>query len=150
MSTPYDHPTPYDGTAPYDTGVSSAERPSIGDMLGEISSDITTLMRQELELAKAELQQSAKRAGKGAGMFAGAGIAGHMTLLFLSIAAWWGIGDETGHGWSAVIVAIVWAVIAAVLAVTGRTEIKTVTGVPQTAATVKKIPAAAAGHEETR
>jgi hypothetical protein len=150
MSTPYDHPTDYDSVTPRDGDVPAGERPSLGDMLTEISSDITTLMRQEVELAIAELQQSAKRAGKGVGMFAGSGVAGHMTLLFLSIAAWWGIGDETGHAWSAVIVAGVWAVIGAVLAVTGRSEIKTVTGVPQTAATVKKIPAAAAGHEESR
>jgi hypothetical protein len=138
MSAPRDHASPV------------TDRPSVGDMLSEISADITTLMRQEVELAKAEVQQSAKRAGKGAGMFAGAGVAGHMTLIFLSVAAWWGIGDKTGHGWSALIVAAVWAVIAAILAVTGRKEIKTVPGVPQTTATVKKIPSAAAGHEETR
>jgi len=72
------------------------ERPSIGELLADVSEDITTLMRQEVELAKAEIKQSATRAGKGAGMFAGAGIAGHMVLLFVSIAVWWGIGDHTG------------------------------------------------------
>jgi hypothetical protein len=123
---------------------------SIGDVLTDISSDLTTLLRQEVDLAKAELRQSASRAGKGAGMFAGAGLAGHMTLLFLSIAAWWGIGDQTGHGWSALIVAAVWATIAAILALTGRKEIKTITGVPQATDTVRKIPSAVAGHEETR
>jgi hypothetical protein len=150
MSTPYDRLDPYESAPSPDGAAPTGGRPSIGDMLSDISSDLTTLMRQEVELAKAELQQSAKRAGKGAGMFAGAGVAGHMTLLFLSLAAWWGIGDRTGHAWSAVIVAVAWAVIGAVLAATGRSEIKTVTGAPQTAATVKKIPAAAAGHEETR
>jgi hypothetical protein len=137
-------------STPYDSASPPGERASIGDMLTDISADLTTLMRQEVELAKAEIQQSAKRAGKGAGMFAGAGVAGHMTLFFISIAAWWGIGDKTGHGWSALIIAALWGVIAAVLAVTGRSEIKTITGVPQTTDTVKKIPSAAAGHEETR
>jgi hypothetical protein len=137
-------------STPYDSASPPGERASIGDMLTDISADLTTLMRQEVELAKAEIQQSAKRAGKGAGMFAGAGVAGHMTLLFISIAAWWSIGDNTGHGWSALIIAALWGVIAAVLAVTGRSEIKTITGVPQTTDTVKKIPSAAAGHEETR
>jgi hypothetical protein len=118
------------------------ERPSVGELLSDISSDLSTLMRQELELAKAELQLSAKRAGKGAGMFAGAGIAGHLTLVFISVAAWWTIGEGTGHG--------CWAIIAAVLAATGRSEIKATPGIPQTTETVKKIPSAAAGHEETR
>jgi hypothetical protein len=136
MTAPHDHASPVD------------ERTSIGDMLSEISADITTLMRQEVELAKAEVTQSAKRAGKGAGMFAGAGVAGNMTLIFLSVAAWWAIGDKTGHGWSALIVAAVWAVAAAALASMGRKEIKAVPGVPQTANTVKKIPSAVAGHEE--
>ncbi|MBV9822768.1 MAG: phage holin family protein [Actinobacteria bacterium] len=107
-------------------------------------------MRQEVALAKAEITQSAKQAGKGAGMFAGAGVAGHFVLLFISIAQWWGIGDATGHGWSALIVAALWAIIAAVLAATGRKEMKNVTGVPRTTDTVKKIPSAVAGNEETR
>jgi hypothetical protein len=122
-------------------------RPSVGDLLADVSQDITTLMRQEVELAKAEIKQSATRAGKGAGMFAGAGLAGHMVLLFLSISVWWGIGDHTGYGWSALIVAAIWLVVAAVLAIVGRTEFKSIKGVPQTADTVKKIPDAVKGNE---
>ena len=125
----------------------SDARPSIGELLADVSQDITTLLRQEVELAKAEIKQSATRAGKGAGMFGGAGLGAHMVLVFLSIAAWWGIGDSTGHGWSALIVAGIWLVIAAVLALLGRKEIKSVTGVPQTTATVKKIPDAVKGNE---
>jgi hypothetical protein len=122
-------------------------RPSIGELLSDVSQDITTLLRQEVELAKAEIKQSASRAGKGAGMLAGAGVAGHLVLLFISIAAWWGIGDSTGHGWSALIVAVIWLIIGAVLAALGRTELKAVNGVPQTASTVKKIPNAVKGNE---
>ena len=123
------------------------ERPSLGELLTEVSQDITTLLRQEVELAKAEVKQSVTRAGKGAGLFGGAGLAGHMVLLFVSIAAWWGIGDSTGYGWSALIVAGVWLVIGAVLAVLGRHELQNINGVPQTAATVKKIPNAVKGNE---
>jgi hypothetical protein len=128
----------------------TTERPSIGELLSDISTDLSTLMRQEVALAKAELTQSAKQTGKGAGMLAGAGVAGHFVLLFISIALWWGIGDKTGHGWSALIVAAIWAIIAAILAATGRKEMKNVTGVPRTTDTVKKIPSAVAGNEETR
>ena len=144
--------TSYDGSRPStaaDRTPAPESRPSIGELLSDVSQDITTLLRQEVELAKAEIKQSATRAGKGAGMFAGAGVAGHMVLLFLSVAAWWGLGDSMGHGWSALVVAGVWLVIAAVLALAGRSEIKSVSGVPQTADTVKKIPSAVAGHEET-
>jgi Na+/melibiose symporter-like transporter len=136
--------TSYEGASP------PSERPSVGELLSDISTDLSTLMRQEVALAKAELTQSAKQAGKGAGMFAGAGVAGHMVLLFVSIALWWGIGNATGHGWSALIVAAIWAVIGAILASMGRKEMKNVTGVPRTTDTVKKIPRAVAGNEETR
>src|SRR5580658_8470491 len=117
-------------------------RPSAGELFSDVAADLSTLIRQEVELAKAELRQSATRAGKGAGMLAGAGIGGHMVLLFASVAAWWGIGDATGHGWSALIVAVI-------LGLTGRREISAISGVPQTAQTVKKIPDAIRGNEDT-
>jgi len=121
---------------------------SVGELVSEVSRDLSTLIRQEIELAKAEATQSAKRAGKGAGMFGGAGVAGHMVLLFLSLALWWALGSVMGGGWSAVVVAVVWAVVAAVLAARGRSELKSVEGLPQTADSVKKIPDALRGHEE--
>ena len=138
-------------TTPSDARIGpDGQRESVGELLSDITADLSTLMRQEVELAKAELKQSATRAGKGAGMLAGAGVAGHFVLLFVSIAVWWGIGDATGHGWSALIVAALWAVIAAVLGLTGRGELKTVPGVPRTTETVKKIPSAVAGNEDHR
>jgi len=118
---------------------------SVGELLADISRDFSTLMRQEIELAKAEAKESATKAGKGVGMFAGSGFGGYMVLLFLSIAAWWGIGNGTGRGWSALIVAAVWAVIAAVLAMLGRSQMKTVTGMRRTAESVQKIPPAVKG-----
>ncbi|MFC5929789.1 phage holin family protein [Cryobacterium melibiosiphilum] len=113
---------------------------SLGDLLGEVSRDLSTLMRQELELAKAELTQSATRAGKGAGFLGAAGYAGLMAVLFLSIALWWGLGYLVGNGWSAVIVAVLWAAIGGILYARGRREMKAVRGVPRTAESLKKIP----------
>ena len=124
-------------------------RASVGELFSDVAVDLSTLIRQEAELAKAELRQSATRAGKGAGMLAGAGVSGHMVILFASVAAWWGIGDATGHGWSALIVAAAWLIAAAILALMGRREISAVPGVPQTAQTVKKIPDAIRGNEGT-
>lgn len=128
-----------------DTG---SERPSLGTLLGDISQDLSTLMRQEVALAKAEIAQSGKQAGKGAGMLSGAAVAGYLAVLFLSIALWWGLGAVINRGWSAVVVALLWGAVAAILAQRGRAELKRVTGVPRTAETVKKIPEALKGHEE--
>ena len=97
-------------------------------------------MRQEVELAKVELKQSATRAGKGSGMLAGAGVAGHFALVFLSLALWWALGQWMGLGWSGVVVAIIWGIVAAVLASTGRKELKAIKGLPQTAETLQEIP----------
>ncbi|MFD6094613.1 phage holin family protein [Oerskovia sp. NPDC060338] len=125
-----------------------AGQASVGELFAEVTRDISTLLRQEVELAKVEATASARRAGKGAGMFAGAGVAGHMVLLFLSIALWWAMGTQIGHGWSALVVAAIWAVVAAVLSLVGRSEMKKVKGLPETVDSMKKIPHALQGHEE--
>ncbi len=124
------------------------DRP-IGEVFAAVTADLSTLIRQEVALAKAEVRQSATRAGAGAGMLAGAGVAGHMVLLFVSISAWWGLGQFIGNAWSALVIAAVWAVVGAVLYASGRASLKQVEGVPRTTETVKQIPPALAGHEET-
>jgi hypothetical protein len=127
-----------------------ADANSLGDLLGDVTRDLSTLMRQEVELAKAEAKQSATKAGKGAGMLAGAGVAGHFVLLFLSIALWWGLGNLMGLGWSAVVVAIIWGIIAAVLASMGRKELKRIQGMPQTVETIQEIPPTLKPNEDNR
>jgi hypothetical protein len=123
---------------------------SIGAMIGKVAEDFSILMQQELELAKAELKQTATRAGTGAGMFGGAGVGALLTLIFLSTAAWWAIGNATGRGWSALIVAAIWAIITAVLFFMGRAEMAKVKGLPKTTETVQKIPDALKGNEGVR
>lgn len=125
---------------PHTAAHAKAESSSLGDLLGDVTRDMSTLMRQEVELAKVELKQSATRAGKGSGMLAGAGVAGHFVLLFVSLALWWALGNVMGLGWSAVVVAVVWGIIAAVLASMGRKELKAIKGLPQTAETLQEIP----------
>jgi hypothetical protein len=120
---------------------------SVGQLLGEVSRDLSTLMRQELELAKAELKTEVSKAGKGAGMLGGAGFAGYMFVFFLSCALWWGLANVMDIGWAAVIVAVVWGIIAAVLAVTGRAQLKRVNPKPErTIDTAKEIPPALKGN----
>lgn len=123
---------------------------SLGELVGEVSRDLSELMRKELELAKAELADSAKRSGLGAGLLGGAGYAAMMTLLFLSIALWWALGLLVGGGWSGVIVAAIWAIVAVVLYAVGMGRIRSVRGAPQTVETVKEIPEAFKRNEENR
>ncbi|WP_375423316.1 phage holin family protein [uncultured Friedmanniella sp.] len=142
-------------TSPYPTGASSVEPerstsdgPSIGDRLGDVTRDLSTLMRQEVALAKAEVSQSASNAGKGIGMLVGAALGGFFVLLFLSQTLWVALGKHLGYGWSALIVAVIWAIIAVVLAVVGRAELKKIRGVPDTTESLGKIPNALKGQEE--
>ncbi len=121
---------------------------SVGELFGEVSRDLSTLMRQELELAKAEVKQEVTKAGKGAGMLAGAGFAGYMVLLFASIALWWGLANVMDQGWAALIVAGIWALIGALLAVTGRAQLRAVHPKPErTVDTLKQVPDALKGQE---
>ena len=117
-----------------------AETMPLGELLNDLTRDVSTLLRQEVELAKAELKESATKAGKGAGMLAGAAWAGHLAVVFLSLAVWWALGLLIGLGWSAVVVAVIWGIVAAVLASVGRKELKTINGMPRTAETVREIP----------
>lgn len=114
---------------------------SIGDMVGELLGDVSTLMRQEIALAKAEAKVEATRLGKGAGLLGGAGYAGHLLILFLSLALMFALGDALDHlGWGALIVGVLWAIVAAILFVVGRKELKKVEPMPETADSVKHIP----------
>lgn len=125
---------------------------SIGGLVSDISADLSTLMRQEVALAKAELKQSATDVGKGAGMLAGAGLAGHMLLVFGSLAVMFGISNLIGDhlGWAALIVALLWGVGAAVLALSGKKELQSVEGLPRTTETAKRVPDALKGNEDPR
>jgi Putative Actinobacterial Holin-X, holin superfamily III len=120
---------------------------SVGELISDVSRDLSTLMRQELELAKAELKTEAAKTGKAVGMLGGAGVAGHMVLLFLSAALWAGLANVMDAGWAALIVAAIWAVLAAVLYSIGRGRLRTVNPTPErTVQTVREVPGALKGN----
>jgi hypothetical protein len=123
---------------------------SLGDLLGEVSRDISTLMRQEVALAKAELKESAAKSAKGAGLMGAAGYGALMAVFFLSMALWWALGTLVGGGWSGVIVAVIWGVIALILFLIGREKLQEVDGAPQTVETLKEIPETLKRNEENR
>ena len=129
---------------PADHDPSSA---SVGEIVGFITRDFSTLMRQELDLARAEVKQEAIKSGKAAGMFGAAGFAGYMVLLFASIALWWGLANVMDQGWAALIVTGVWAVIGAVAYSAGRRQARQIHPTPErTVETVKEIPDALKGQ----
>jgi hypothetical protein len=115
---------------------------SFGDLMGDITTDLSTLLRQEVELAKAEVRQEATKAVKAGGMFGGAGVAAHMAVIFVSLAVWWGLSRAMDAGWAAVIVAAIWAIVSAALYTGGRSQLSRLRGLPRTVETVKKIPPA--------
>jgi putative superfamily III holin-X len=116
---------------------------SVGELLGEVTRDLSTLMRQELALAQAEVKQEVTKAAKAGGMLGAAGFAGYMVLLFLSCAAWWGLASVLPAGTSAFLVALIWAIIGGVLFVMGRKRMREVNPKPErTVETVSEVPGA--------
>ena len=112
---------------------------SFGELVGELSSDLSRLVRQEIELAKVETKEEVKKAGQSAGMFGGAGVAAWLTLLFLSLALMFALANAMDVGWAALIVAVLWAVVAGVLAVLGRSRLRQATPpLQQTKETLKE------------
>jgi uncharacterized membrane protein YqjE len=100
------------------------DRPT-GELLKELSDQTTTLAKQEVELAKAELTEKGKQAGKGAGMFGGAGLFGVTAFLALTTCVIALLATALGHVWlAALIVAVVYAAVAGVLAVTGKQKVQ--------------------------
>lgn len=97
MTHPHEPNTPYRVPDPESPRVPGDDR-SIGQIVGDLGQDLSTLMRQEVALAQAEASQTAKRYGAGAGMFAGAAVGALMVATFLSLALWWVIGAAIGTG----------------------------------------------------
>jgi uncharacterized membrane protein YqjE len=116
----------------------SRDRP-IGELVKELSSQTSTLVRQEIELARAELQQKGKVAGKGAGMLGGAAIAALLALGALTAGLIVLLDREMATWVAALIVMALWAVVALVLAKAGQKSLQEATPpAPQTVETVKE------------
>jgi uncharacterized membrane protein YqjE len=117
----------------------NGQEPSVGELLSEVTSDVQKLFRQEMELAKAEIREEASKTGKAAGVYGGAGFAGYMVAVFLSLTVAFTLGAWIPLGWAALIVTVVWAVIGAVLYPMGRSRMRNVSPRPeQTIETLKE------------
>ena len=118
--------------------MTAPHEPSLGELVSTATRDLSTLIRTEVQLAKVEIKREVTAAGKGAGLFGGAGFAGLFALIFLSIAAAYGISWlGIGLGWGFFIVGMLYLVAAAVLALSGKKSIDKVGPPEKTIETVK-------------
>lgn len=112
---------------------------SIGEIVGDIAKDASTLMRTEIELAKTEAKEEAKKAGKGIGMLVGAALFGLLTLFALTLFLIQVLDNALGDAWSPFIITVLWAVVAGVLAMLGKKALQqTNPALPTTQQTLKE------------
>jgi uncharacterized membrane protein YqjE len=111
---------------------------TLGELLGELTDELTTLFRQEVQLAKTEASNEASRMGRAAGMGATAAIAALLALSMLSMALAWLLDQAMPRALAFAIVGVVWAIAAAALAMRAKREIKNVEGLPKTKQTLKE------------
>jgi uncharacterized membrane protein YqjE len=97
---------------------------STGDLVKQLSEQTSTLVRQELDLAKAELAEKGKTAGVGAGMLGGAGVAGLLALGALTATLILLLAEAMDAWVAALIATVLWAAAGGVLALIGRDRVK--------------------------
>jgi uncharacterized membrane protein YqjE len=103
-----------------------SDRPTT-ELVKQLADQTTSLVRAEVELAKAELAEKGKRAGIGAGMFGGAGVFGFYAFGALTAAAILALATALDGWLAALIVTVVYAAIAGVLALTGKSKVQEAT-----------------------
>jgi membrane protein len=100
---------------------------SVGELVQQLSQQTSTLVRQEMQLARTELQEKGRRAGRGAGMFGGAGLVGLYGVGALIAAAILALSTAVAAWLAALIVGVVLLLIAGVAALAGKKQVKRAT-----------------------
>jgi membrane protein len=100
---------------------------SVGELVQQLSQQTSTLVRQEMQLARTELQEKGRRAGRGAGMFGGAGLVGLYGVGALFAAAILALSTAVAAWLAALIVGVVLLLIAGVAALAGKKQVKRAT-----------------------
>jgi len=111
---------------------------SLPELVSDVAKDMSTLVRKELELAKAEVREEAKASGKAAGLFGAAGLAGWFALLFLSLALAWGLTEIMPEGVAFLLVGLLYAVVTFVAVTQAKKRMREVRPPEQTIETVKE------------
>ena len=115
-----------------------AEDRSLSELLSDVTGEIATLFRKEVELARVETSEQVSRAAKAGAMLGAAAVVGFLTLILLAFAAAWGLSEVVPEGVAFLIVGVVFGIVAAVLASAGKKKIASVNPMPdQTVQTLK-------------
>jgi uncharacterized membrane protein YqjE len=104
---------------------------SLGDLFGNLTSELSELVRSEMELARVEIREEAAKAGRAAGLLSGGGLIAYLGLGLMAMAAAWGLAEVIDAGWAFLIVGVVIAAIGAVLLMKGRDQLREVRPVPE-------------------
>lgn len=124
---------------PYGDPAIVSDEASLGELFSSLTSDLSHLVRSEMELARVEIREEAGKAGKAAGMLGGGVVAALLALIMLASAAAWGLAEVIDAGWAFLVVGLVIGAVAAVLVMNGRQRLADVRPVPdQTVDTLKE------------
>lgn len=105
---------------------------SIGELVGRLTDDFGALVRDHVQLAKEEITDEVKQAGRGAGLIGGSALSGWTAVMLLSFALAWGLGELWDNVWLGfLVVGLLWAIVAGALFVYGRRELQDIEPVPQ-------------------
>lgn len=117
-----------------------AARRGIKGIVGGVGEEVSTLVRQEIALARQELTNSVKQAAGGAALFGGAGLSGALAVLFLSLTGWQVLAKLIGPARASFLLASLFGGGAAVLALQGRDRMQNVEGAPRTVDSLRRLP----------
>jgi membrane protein implicated in regulation of membrane protease activity len=111
---------------------------SLSELLSDVTAEIASLFRKEVELAKAETSEQVSRAAKAGGMLGAAAVIGFLDLILFSFALAWALSEVVPEGVAFAIVGVLFAVVAGVLAMAGKKRLANVNPVPnQTVQTLR-------------
>ena len=111
---------------------------TLSELLSELTTELSTLVRQELQLAKVEVRGEAATAAKGSAALVVAAVGGLLALVFGTSAAAWGLAELMAAGWAFLIVTGVWLLVASVAAVVGVRKLRQVGPPTQTVQSLKE------------
>ncbi len=111
---------------------------SLSELLSDVTGELATLFRKEMELAKVETSEQVSRAVKAGAMLGAAGVVAFLAVILLAFAAAWGLAEVLPTGFAFLVVGVVFLVVAALLGSAGKKKMSSVSPVPdQTVATLK-------------
>jgi hypothetical protein len=111
---------------------------SLGELFAEMTSELSTLFRQEIELAKTEARDEAGKAGRAGAMFATGAVAVVLALAFLSAGLAWLLDNVMGSALAFALVGLAWVIVAAIAVSIGRKRLAAVRTLPETTRSIKE------------